>query len=151
MKKLETYKVNIRKATHSDLEAVYEVEVRSFKDPYPMHFLKMLYYLSPVFLVATENDSVIGYVVAILRRRSLGHIISIAVHPSHRKKGVGRRLLLEALSMLSRLKVKKCRLEVRESNLPALKLYKSIGFEETYSIKNYYGDGERAIVMFKEL
>jgi len=42
-------------------------------------------------------------------------------------------------------------LEVRASNLPAVELYKKLGFEIARTIRNYYADGESAFVMAKQL
>jgi len=53
--------------------------------------------------------------------------------------------------MMVSYKVKECYLEVRESNLPAVELYKKLGFEIARTIRNYYADGETAFVMAKQL
>jgi ribosomal-protein-alanine N-acetyltransferase len=42
-------------------------------------------------------------------------------------------------------------LEVRVSNMPAISLYKKLGFKVTRTIHGYYSDGEDAYVMSKEL
>jgi ribosomal-protein-alanine N-acetyltransferase len=46
---------------------------------------------------------------------------------------------------------KECYLEVRESNLAAITLYKKLGFEIARTIRNYYADGEDAFVMAVKL
>ncbi|RLE50540.1 MAG: ribosomal-protein-alanine N-acetyltransferase [Candidatus Methanomethylicota archaeon] len=143
--------IEVRKATLEDLPRVYEIELLSFKDPYPFGYLKALYYLSPIFLVATLNNEVVGYIIAMLKWGSLGHIISLAVHPHHRRKGIGKLLLNKTLNLLKGLGALTCRLEVREDNEPAISLYRSLGFLEDHRIKGYYKDGTTAIVMIKKL
>ncbi|MEM3174225.1 MAG: ribosomal protein S18-alanine N-acetyltransferase, partial [Candidatus Bathyarchaeia archaeon] len=77
-----------------------------------------------------------------------GHIISIAVLPEHRRKGIGETLLKEALqSMMNYYGIKECYLEVRVSNTPAINLYKKVGFKIEKVIRGYYADGENAYLM----
>jgi len=62
--------------------------------------------------------------------------------------GIGEALLKEALrAMAEYYSVKECYLEVRVSNLPAISLYKKLGFEVERIIKGYYADGENAYLM----
>ena len=143
--------VEIRQAKIEDLPRIYEIEALSFKDPYPYHYLKALYHLSPIFLVATLSNEVAGYIIALLRWKNMGHIISLAVHPSYRRKGIGKLLLNRTLVILRGLGATSCRLEVREDNIPAQLLYRSLGFLESHRIKGYYSDGATAIVMVKGL
>jgi len=48
-------------------------------------------------------------------------------------------------------KAKQCFLEVRVTNMPAINLYRKLGFQITKTIKSYYMDGEDAYVMSREL
>jgi len=48
-------------------------------------------------------------------------------------------------------KARECYLEVRGSNVPAVNLYKKMGFEVTRTIRGYYADGEDAYVMTRNL
>jgi ribosomal-protein-alanine N-acetyltransferase len=48
-------------------------------------------------------------------------------------------------------KAKECYLEVRASNVPAVNLYKKIGFEIIRTITGYYADGEAAYMMARKL
>jgi ribosomal-protein-alanine acetyltransferase len=71
-------------------------------------------------------------------------ILSLAVHPGHRRKGVARALVHEFCSAHKG----DVFLEVRESNRGAIAFYESLGFERTGVRHAYYGDsGEGAIVM----
>ncbi|AFZ71038.1 ribosomal-protein-alanine acetyltransferase [Caldisphaera lagunensis DSM 15908] len=82
----------------------------------------------------------------------VGHVISIAVLPEYRKKGIGTALLKEAISrMKDNYNAESVYLEVRVSNNDAISLYKKMGFEEVRIIKEYYRDGEDAYVMVKIL
>jgi [ribosomal protein S18]-alanine N-acetyltransferase len=80
-----------------------------------------------------------------------GHVISIAVLPGHHRKGVGYKLIQEATRAMANYKAKECYLEVRESNIPAIQLYKKLKFEIARTNRNYYADGEDAFVMALQL
>lgn len=144
--------VIIRTVRREEISSVYEIERISFKQPYPQSFLESLLIIAgDLFLVAKVKERVIGYAVALLRGGVLGHVISIAVHPDFRKRGVGAALLKELLGKLRSKGAQFVRLEVRISNRAAIKLYKKFGFKEIYLVPNYYPDGEACYVMVKEL
>ena len=70
-----------------------------------------------------------------------GELLNLAVHPSARRSGVGRALLLEMMPL-----AKIWHLEVRESNLAAIALYQSLGFVQVGRRASYYADGEAALL-----
>jgi len=80
-----------------------------------------------------------------------GHVISIAVLPSHHRKGIGNALIRESTQAMMNYNAKEFYLEVRESNLAAINLYKKLGFKIAKTLKHYYADGEDAFVMAKLL
>ncbi len=77
-----------------------------------------------------------------------GHLISIAVLEEYRGRGIGSALLKHTIEALSTIyKVSSIFLEVRVSNVPAIRLYEKFGFKKARIIKEYYRDGEDAYVM----
>lgn len=75
-------------------------------------------------------------------------ILNIAVIPEQRGKGYGKRLLKLSLQIAIRMGIKKAILEVRESNLVALNLYKKCAFLQSGKRKKYYPDtGEDALIL----
>ncbi len=142
--------VRVRKASREDLHAVYDIEKRSFKDPYPPFFIDLMLRQNPeTFLVAEEGGEVLGYVIASMDR-SAGNIVSIAVSPTERGRGVGRKLMLDALQILRKSGVETVRLEVRKSNSGAKRFYERLGFTYSHEVPGYYGD-EDALVYYKTL
>lgn len=142
----------VRQATEKDLNRIFEIEVASFKEPYPKSLLYMYLKLTPeLFLVVEKNGNIVGYIIGLIRLGRLGHIVSLAVDPKERRKGYGTLLLNTILERFKKLKVHKVRLEVRVSNVAAINLYKKHGFKIAYIIKNFYLDGEDAYVMVKAL
>jgi ribosomal-protein-alanine N-acetyltransferase len=77
-------------------------------------------------------------------------IEGIVVDKEFRNKGYAIELLDFAQTELKNQGIEKIFLEVRESNFPAINLYKSQGFTQNSIRKKYYQDGENALVMNKE-
>jgi ribosomal-protein-alanine N-acetyltransferase len=71
--------------------------------------------------------------------------LNLAVDPSFRRQGIARRLLDQVLGSAPG---SEWFLEVRESNIAALNLYKELGFQLSGRREDYYRDPhEAAIVM----
>lgn len=70
---------------------------------------------------------------------------------NRRRQGYASALLQEVIARAKRDGTNKIFLEVRQGNVAAAKLYKSLGFAEISVRKKYYPDGEDATVMVKEL
>ncbi len=84
--------------------------------------------------------------------RPVGHLVSIAVKPGYRRRGIGSMLLGETLRVMKNVySVDAIYLEVRVSNIPAISLYEKYGFKKARRIRGYYRDGEDAFVMVKRL
>ena len=81
-----------------------------------------------------------------------GSITNIAVHPDYRHQGIASSVLEKLVSHSCDNKLEFITLEVRESNINAIKLYEKFGFEEVGRRKNYYSNNhETAILMTKYL
>lgn len=140
---------SIRPAERADLLAITRIENESFAQPWPYDAFERFLGI-PGFLVALENGGVAGYIVADLTDgfgHRFGHVKDIAVHPDHRKTGVGSALLSRALAVLAARGAESVKLEVRRSNERAKRLYRQFGFEALRTVSEYYQDGEDAIVM----
>ncbi len=89
----------------------------------------------------------IGCLWAILEE---AHIIMLAIHPQFQRQGLGQALLLALLKSAHDRQLERSTLEVRDSNLAAVSLYKKFGFKEAGRRKRYYEDtGEDALVMWR--
>ncbi|TQQ83490.1 ribosomal-protein-alanine N-acetyltransferase [Halonotius terrestris] len=143
--------VSIRQATRADLLSIYRIEKQAFDQPWPYPaFEKFLG--EPNFLVAIADDHIAGYVVADTTPnagRDIGHIKNLAVHPAKQGEGLGRSLLQRAILGLTVADAARIKLEVREGNVRARKLYRDAGFEPTKRLPRYYDDGEAALVLVK--
>ncbi|MEG4856250.1 ribosomal protein S18-alanine N-acetyltransferase [Microcoleus sp. K1-B6] len=89
----------------------------------------------------------IGCLWAILEE---AHIIMLAIHPQFQGQGLGQALLWALLKSACERQLERSTLEVRDSNLAAVSLYKKFGFKEAGRRKRYYEDtGEDALVMWR--
>ena len=144
--------LSVREVRYKDIPAIYEIERLCFKDPYELPLLEMYYAISrSLFLVAEKEGRVVGYAIGLAKKWGEGHVISIAVHPEWRRRGVGKRLMLQLLEKMRRMGVRWVRLEVRVSNEAAINLYRRLGFSIEGVLKGYYRDGEDAYLMIRVL
>ncbi|MEG4444121.1 ribosomal protein S18-alanine N-acetyltransferase [Microcoleus sp. AT9_B5] len=78
------------------------------------------------------------------------HITILAIQPRFQGQGLGQALLWALLKKAHDRQLERATLEVRESNLAAVSLYKKFGFKEAGRRKRYYEDtGEDALVMWR--
>ena len=127
------------------LPAILDIERESFSDAWSENmFLELL--ANPVTggFVAENNGEVLGYIFFYNIKPEV-QIINIAVRKSAREKNIGS-LLLE--SVLDFDDFERATLEVRESNFPAINLYRKFGFKVDGLRKNYYfNPKENAVLM----
>ena len=152
--------LSVRPFRREDLNRVNEIEAASFRDSWPERFFTYVHERAPdLFLVAVYGGKIAGYVVGEMReimfsgiphRFNMGHIMNIAVDTSHRRRGLGTRLMEEIESRFRERNATKVTLEVRESNTSARSFYQSRGYEETGRVRAYYPD-EDAVIMSKTL
>jgi len=134
-----------------DLPLVIELERRAFSHPWrPEVFLRELRLpFSKIVLARLAEESsgvLVGYLCRWLTAGVL-EIQNVAVHPDWRRRSIGRRLVEHALTEGSQLGAQTALLEVRRHNVPAISLYRRLGFQEMGVRPRYYADGEDALVM----
>jgi ribosomal protein S18 acetylase RimI-like enzyme len=86
---------------------------------------------------------IVGFIIGMIhieRNALVGHILTIDVLPSHRRRGIAQMLLQKIEEIFKERGVKSCRLEVREDNVAALKLYQKLGYKKVARLEHYYGN-----------
>ncbi len=144
-------RLNIRDATRRDLPQIMAIERLAFAHPWSLEsFLRELSLPFSRTIVAAKRTAsgevLTGYLCRWLVADEC-HVLNVAVHPELRRKGVGERLMSDAITEAKAKNAHLVTLEVRRSNLPARGLYRKLNFEERRLRQNYYGPGEDAIVM----
>jgi len=115
---------------------VHAIEQRVFADPWSTQDFRDCVSFA-LFLVAEEEVSVAGYVVA-LDAADEGEILNLAVAEGGRRRGLGRALVEAIVAALSERGVRQIYLEVRESNAAARALYAAFGFKDVGRRQAYY-------------
>lgn len=145
-------KIRVRIAKSSDLDDIYELDMQTFAMPWSKEALSydILENDNAFVIVAEYEGEFAGYadIWTVLDEADLN---SIAVRVDFRRKGIGDAIMLAMIEMLSANGVATINLEVRVSNMPAIKLYKKYGFNECGVRPGYYLDnGEDALIMKRE-
>jgi ribosomal-protein-alanine N-acetyltransferase len=142
----------IREMTRWDLPQVMDIETDSFPTAWTrgMFLYELNSPLSACFSAVTESDAsdrLLGYIVFSMIKGEV-HILNLATASSVRRRGIAHALLSYALEFAFQRGGIAYYLEVRATNVPALSLYKKVGFRPWARRKQYYGDtGEDAVVM----
>jgi ribosomal-protein-alanine N-acetyltransferase len=154
--------IMLRKFAVNDLASVTQINTACLPENYTDIFFVDLYRRYPeTFVVAEEDGKIVGYIMCRIEMglsnfglsgvAKKGHVVSVAVLHEHRRKGVGKALVLKALDGMRGYGAKQCYLEVRVTNQEAISLYKKLDFEVARTIHGYYADGEDAFVMSVKL
>lgn len=155
-----TYK--LRRFSMNDLASVTHINQACLPENYTDIFFVDLHRKFPeTFVVAEEDENLVGYIMCRIEAGlssfglggliKKGHVVSVAVLPEHRRKGIGEALIAQAMEGMRTYNAKQCYLEVRVTNEEAVSLYKKLGFDVTRTIHGYYADGEDAFVMSRDL
>jgi len=94
-------------------------------------------------LIAVKDTLQVGHLIYAHVIDEL-EILTIAVDDDHRRQGIARKLIERASALTS---ARVMHLEVRQSNKPAIALYRGLGFLEVGRRPAYYRCGEDALVM----
>lgn len=163
MSRQESNPSKTREFTIKDLDQVITINKKCLPENYPGGFFIDIYERFPKSFLVSEivkSKEVIGYIMGRIERglsnygfrlTKKGHIVSVAVLHEYRKNGVGYDLVSKSLEAMRDYGASEFVLEVRESNIAAIALYKKLGFENSKTLKGYYSDGEDAYLMSKRL
>jgi ribosomal-protein-alanine N-acetyltransferase len=145
--------LEIRRMTDSDIDTVWQME----RDLFAMAWPKTSFLFDvgdrrvSYPIVGIEDGQIAGYAVAWFVNEEL-HIGNVAVARPRQGKGIGRRLLERLLEEAAQRKAKRATLEVRMSNVRAIRLYRKYGFKGVAIRRHYYTDnGEDALVMSTDI
>ena len=143
--------MTIERMNEAHVAAVAALEKLCFADPWSLSSIASeLNNPLALWLVAVEDGDLCGYIGS---QSVMGEsdMMNVAVHPDHRRKGVGEMLVLALCEALSGENTSLA-LEVRSSNTPAIALYEKLGFTQVGLRRNYYRNPkEDALILRKEL
>lgn len=128
----------IRPARTEDLPRIAEVEQAAFSTPWSLHSFRALIPLERVLFRVLEADGVILGHGVLWQVADEGEVANIAIHPLARRRGFGTRLLEHLLEEAAASGVVRVFLDVRESNLDAIRIYRRRGFQVVGRRTDYY-------------
>jgi ribosomal-protein-alanine N-acetyltransferase len=142
----------IRRMSLEDLDQVMAIEEVSFPTPWSREAYRREIVANSYahYLVMLAGGEVVGYggMWVVLDE---AHVTNLAVNPTRRREGRGKRLLSALIELAAALGAERLTLEVRRSNQAAQMLYIRQGFVACGVRRNYYADTqEDALVMVKE-
>jgi len=137
-----------RPAVQSDIDQIHAIEQACSQNPWSRDGVaSSLSSQDSIFWVAeNEEKRVIGFACSSLILDEL-HIQEVAVDKNCRNRGLGALLIDRLLQTAAAKNATRAYLEVRRSNLPAIRLYEKRGFSVDTVRTGYYGDGEDAVFM----
>lgn len=127
----------LRPLVADDLDAVMAIEERAYGFPWTRGIFRDCMRVGYCCWCYEVDGLIQGYgVMSVAAGES--HILNLTVNPSSQRQGVGTRLLKHFLQLAGRHNADVAMLEVRPSNLPAVRLYRKLGFNEIGVRRNYY-------------
>lgn len=143
-------KIVIRKANSFHIDSIYEIERNCFRVPWTKQLiLDQINDKDSIVLCAYYNGNLAGF-CGITNICGEGHITNIAVEIKYRRHGVGTALVEKLIEYAGEDGMTNITLEVRVTNLPAIRLYEKLGFIGVGIRKGYYIDNnEDALIMWR--
>ena len=146
--------ITYRAATILDLPILVSMDRKYFPySAWPMEqFRSEIFGKTRSFLVAEDGDEIVGYAGAFLPAAGgEGDIMTIAVDPAQRRKGIATHFISELEKWAKDRGATSMMLEVAVENESAISLYSKLGYEKLNIRKNYYGYGKDAQIMKRAL
>ncbi|BAK72651.1 MAG: GNAT family N-acetyltransferase [Arcobacter sp.] len=130
----------IKKAKKENLKFLYDLENKVFtNDPFSLSKESFKYHILKNNLYVFEIDEkIVGYILW-LERKNYFRLYSLAIDSDFQALGIASKLLEYSFE---NLKNKNYSLEVKITNIKAIKLYEKFGFKIKKVLKDYYEDSD---------
>jgi ribosomal-protein-alanine N-acetyltransferase len=140
---------------HGDVNECWRLDQRCFSngEAYDRETIRYLlsHSQSVCYKAVSATHEMHAFVIGMIEPDSTGHVVALAVAPSQRRRGYGRRLMHEVEQGFLRRGVTNVRLEVRTTNEVAQKLYLGLGYKIIRRMPRYYTSGDDGYLMVKDL
>ena len=135
----------VRRATVLDAKKIAELDNKMFVDSLEFNFIYNDLLNNPLayYFVYEIEDNISGYINFWVSDNT--EILNFCVDDKYQKQGIGTILFNEVEKVANGI----ISLEVRVSNINAINFYLNRGFAKAYIRKNYYSNGENAILMVR--
>lgn len=127
----------IRPMQEADVDAVIEIERRAYPFPWTAGIFLDCLRVGYNAWVCVKQGKIRGYALMSYGAGE-AHLLNICVDPQYHGLGLGQSLLRHVLRQAGRLGADQMFLEVRPSNVRAVRFYEAMHFAEVGRRKNYY-------------
>ena len=135
----------------SRVDLLAELHAQAFDQPWTAGELAVLLENPTAFALLATQGAPAGFVLA-WAVAGEAEILTLAVDPRKRRKGVGTALVAAAAGVAAARGAESIHLEVNEHNAAARAMYEKLGFGEIGRRRGYYGDdGATALLMRRDL
>ena len=134
---LPASELRYRAMRESDLAQVLQIETRAYPFPWTEDYFSHCLQAGMCCRVLERHDVIEAYGVMSIAAGE-ADILNLCVRPASQRRGLGRRMLTHLIEFARRHRAETVCLEVRLSNLPARRLYQSMGFKAIGIEKDYY-------------
>ena len=142
--------LNVREICPKNSESCYKLDLKSIKLWNQNQWKKELEKDNVTAMGIFNNNCILGICV-FQKMYDEAEIRYLSVHPSYKRKGLGKKLVHKIIRLCKNDNIKKIFLEVSSKNKQALNFYDNFGFE-TISIRTkYYRDGSDAFLKEKNV
>ena len=141
--------MDIREINSKNSKCCYELDLKTIKHWNQNQWKNELEKDHVTAIGIYINKSILG-VCVFHKIYDEAEIRYLAVHPSYKRKGLGKRLLNKIFEEFKNDKIKRVFLEVSIQNKQALSFYDYFGFETICVRKKYYKDGSDALLKEKK-
>jgi ribosomal-protein-alanine N-acetyltransferase len=150
---VESAELVIRPMRRADLRIVASIEQVAYEFPWEPSTFRDCFNVGYCCWIGEKGGQVVSYGICSVGAGE-AHVLNLCVAPHTQGRGFGRSMLEKLMEVAKDHRADSIFLEVRPSNLNALKLYRDMGFNEIGTRKDYYparGGREDALVMARIL
>ncbi|MEE9600613.1 MAG: GNAT family N-acetyltransferase [Thermoplasmata archaeon] len=142
----------ISRANVNDVPIILRIERKCFgrRGFSKAHIIWILKNPAAMTYVYSHQERPVGTIM-LKRDLDVARVVSIAVLPGQRRRGVGTELMAMAEDIMREQGAKVMKLEVNVNNDTAINFYRHLGYDFDGILKGYYSWGEDAYVMGKTL
>ena len=148
----DTPRTSLRTIQPGDIRALAAAEVECFDDAWPESYVASELFAPARFhrVLVDPSGRLTAYLFTAWQYLDL-HVLKVAALPPFRRFGLGTKLMLVAEEHAREMGGETLTLEVRVSNIAAIGLYESLGYERKGVRPGYYADDSDALVMMKRV
>ena len=142
----------IRDMSVDDLKEVAMIEEQTFSMPWSEDAFEEMIQNPHAYYYVAQNENCIVGCCGMRNILGEGEITTVVIKEEYQNQGIGNTLMSYMIEAGIRLGVEAFLLEVRKSNMQAIKLYQNLGFAVEGVRKNFYEKPiEDGLIMWKRI